>query len=217
MATSKAEREARKERKSEMSQLAGRLAKVANQRLRSLEQAGVQNASNAYRYIERLHFDKDSATSTDSKGHMKFNTNFRGMSYQQIQHEVAEITRFLEAKTSTPARVKEKYERGYQTFISNNIEGSKLSFQDYADIMRNATIKKSKEMFGSSLMLRIAQHMKDSSETLEQVSERIEKFDPDKNDMQDVEEMLSKKMPWQKSQDENESENENVTEQGDIT
>lgn len=217
MATSKTELQARKERKSEMSQLAGRLAKVANQRLRSLEKAGVQNASNAYRYIERLHFDKDSATATDSKGRFKFNTNFRGMTYQDIQHEVAEITRFLEAKTSTPSRVKEKYAKGYHSFVNRYEEAKNLSFSDYTDIMRNETIKNTKQMFASKVMLRIMQHMDETNETLEQVIERIKDFDTLKGDMAELEELLKKEMPWQKSQDENESENENVTEQGDVT
>ena len=213
MATSKTELQARKERKSEMSQLASQLAKTANQRLRSLEKAGLQNASNAYRYIERLHFDKDNATATDSKGRMKFNTNFRGMTYQEIQHEIAEITRFLEAKTSTPARVKEKYVRSYRTFILEHEEGKNISFQDYTDIMRNETIKNTKQMFGSKIMLRVMQHMEDTGETLSQVIERIKAFDTLNGDMAELEELLKKEMPWQKSQ----PDNENVTEQGDIT
>lgn len=213
MATSKNELQARKERRSEMSQLASKLAKTANQRLRSLEEAGMQNASNAYRYIERLHFDKDNATATDSKGRMKFNTNFRGMTYQEIQHEIAEITRFLEAKTSTPQRVKEKYAKSYRTFISEHEEGKNISFQEYSDIMRNETIKSTKQMFGSKVMLRIMKHMADTKESLSQVMERLKDFDTLNGDMTELDELLKKEMPWQKSQDDN----ENVTEQGDIT
>lgn len=212
MATSKTELQARKLRKSELSQMAGQLAKTANQRLRSLEQSGLANASNAYRYIERLHFDKDSATATDSKGRMKFNTNFRGMSYQDVQHEVAELTRFLEAKTSTPARVKEKYERGYHTFVNKYEEAKSLTFEDYTDIMRNETIKNTKQMFASKVMLRIMRHMDDTDETLKQVIERIKDFDTLNGDMSELEDLLTKEMPWQKSND-----NEDITDGGNIT
>lgn len=213
MATSKTELQARKLRKSELSKMAGQLAKTANQRLRSLEQTGLANASNAYRYIERLHFDKDNATGTDSKGRMKFNTNFRGMSYQDVQHEISELTRFLEAKTSTPARVKEKYARGYNTFVNKYEEAKGLSFKDYTDIMRNETIKNTKQMFASKVMLRIMRHMNETEETLEQVMERIKNFDTLKGDMSELEELLKKEMPWQKSA----TENENVTDGGNIT
>ena len=215
MATSKTELQARKLRKSELSQMAGQLAKTANQRLRSLEQAGLANASNAYRYIERLHFDKDSATATDSKGRMKFNTNFRDMSYQDIQHEISEITRFLEAKTSTPARVKEKYARGYHSFINKYEEAKNLSFEDYTDIMRNETIKNTKQMFASKVMLRIMRHMDETEESLTQVLERIKSFDTLNGDMAELEELLKKEMPWQQSSEE--TENDNITDGGNIT
>ena len=205
MATSKNELQARKERRSEMSQLASKLAKTANQRLRSLEKAGLQNASNAYRYIEKLHFDKDNATATDSKGRMKFNTNYRGLTYQQIQHNIGEITRFLEAQTSTVSGVNTKYRKGFETYRERY--GADISYAEFTDLMRNDTMKRLKAQFSSSVINRIIDHMKSTGETVKQAMDRFKDVDIENSDISEFEEMLDENTPW----------SENVTEQGDIT
>lgn len=205
MATSKNEIQARKERKSEISQLASKLAKTANQRLRSLEKAGLQNASNAYRYIEKLHFDKDNATATDSKGRMKFNTNYRGLTYQQIQHNIGEITRFLEAQTSTVSGVNTKYRKGFETYRERY--GADISYAEFTDLMRNDTMKRLKGQFSSSVINRIIDHMKATGETVKQAMDRFKDVDIENSDMSEFEEILNENTPW----------SENVTEQGDIT
>lgn len=215
MATSKTELEARKLRKSELSKMASNLAKTANQRLRALEEKGLEKGSNAYRYIEKLHFDKDSATATDSQGRMKFNTNFRGLSYQDVQSRLAEIQRFLNAPTSKISGVKKKYYKGWKTYSKPTNEktgGSKISFADFTDIMRNQKIKDSKAMFGSKLFVRIIRHIDETGETVKQVLERIKDLDVSDSDMYDLEDELTKEMPWQKSND-----NEDITDGGNIT
>ena len=69
-------------------------------------------------------------------------------------------------------------------------------------------------MFASKVMLRIMRHMDETDETLEQVIERIKGFDTLKGDMADLEELLKKEMPWQKSAEEQDS---NITDGGNIT
>lgn len=216
MSTSKTD-EAKKLRKKELAQVASKLAKTANSRLRSLESKGLNNASNAYRYIEKLHFDKDSATVTDSKGRFKFNTNYRGLSYQELQHQIGEIQNFLKASTSTISGVKDAYQKGYETYKANaKNEASNISFSDFADIMRNQKIKDSKEMFGSKLAVRIIKHISETGETVKQALERIKDFDIQSKDMYDLEDDLNKEMPWQESNEERE-ETENITDGRSIT
>lgn len=215
MATSKTELQARKLRKRELSQMASNLAKTANQRLRALEEKGLEKGSNAYRYIEKLHFDKDNATATDSQGRMKFNTDFRGLSYQEVQHRLSEIQRFLNAPTSKISGVKEKYYKGWLSYSKETNEktgGSKISFADFTDIMRNQKIKDSKAMFGSKLFVRVIRHIDETGETVKQVLERIKDLDVSDSDMYDLEDELTKEMPWQKSDD-----NEDITDGGNIT
>lgn len=208
--------QARKERRRELNKLASKLANTANSRLRALEERGLQNGSNAYRYIEKLHFDKDNATATDSKGRMKFNTNFRGLTYQQIQGRLAEIQRFLNAPTSKISGVKKKYYKGWKSYSKKSNEktgGSNISFADFTDIMRNEKIRNSKKMFGSDVIMRVIKHVSDTKESVQQLLERIKNFDLGKHDMFDLEDELTKEMPWQKAQ----TENENITEEEDIT
>lgn len=215
MATSKTELQARKLRKQELSKLASNLAKTANRRLRSLEEKGLEKGSNAYRYIEKLHFDKDNATATDSQGRMKFNTNFRGLSYQDIQHRLGEIQRFLNAPTSKVSGVKEKYYKGWLSYSKETNEktgGSLISFADFTDIMRNQKIKDSKAMFGSKLFVRVIRHIDETGESVKQALERIKDLDVSNSDMYDLEDELTKEMPWQKSE-----ENEDITDGGNIT
>lgn len=215
MATSKTELQARKLRKQELTKLASNLAKTANQRLRSLEEKGLEKGSNAYRYIEKLHFDKDNATATDSQGRMKFNTNFRGLSYQDIQHRLGEIQRFLNAPTSKVSGVKEKYYKGWLSYSKETNEktgGSSISFADFTDIMRNQKIKDSKAMFGSKLFVRVIRHIDETGESVKQALERIKDLDVSNSDMYDLEDELTKEMPWKKSND-----SEDITDGGNIT
>lgn len=215
MATSKTELQARKERKRELSRVASTLAKTANSRLRALEQKGLERGSDAYRYIEKLHFDKDNATATDSQGRMKFNTDFRGLSFQELQDRITEIQRFLNAQTSKISGVKKKYYEGWKSYSKPTNEktgGSSISFADFTDIMRNQKIKDSKSMFGSKLFVRIIRHIDETGESVKQALERIKDLDVQKADMLDLEDELAKEMPWQKSGD-----NEDITDGGNIT
>ena len=215
MATSKTEIQARKMRKSELSKIASQMASTANKRLRALEESGLNNASNAYRFVEKLHFDKDNATAIDSQGRFKFNTNFRGLTYQQIQHELGEMQRFLNASTSKIKGVKDKYYTGWKSYKANEKnEASNISFADFADIMRNQKIKDSKEMFGSKLAVRVIKHVSETGESVEQALERIKDFDVDSKDMYDLEDELTKKMPWQQSTEEQDTD---ITGGGNIT
>ena len=205
MANSKSEIEAKKLRKRESAQTASRLAKTANTRLRALEKKGLQNGSNAYRYIEKLHFDKDNATATDSQGRMKFNTNFRGLSYQEIQHRIGEINNFLKAQTSTVSGVNTKYKKGYETYKERY--GVDISYSDFTDLMRNDTMKRLKMQFSSTVINRIIEHMNETGETVKQAMNRFRNIDIENSDITEFEEILEEDTPW----------SENVTEEEDIT
>lgn len=91
---------------------AGVLAKRANQRLREIENQGLRTASGAYQYIKKKEFDKASWLAKVSKGphegEVKFNTNFRSMSDEQIIESINHIETFLNAQTSTTKGVKQR-------------------------------------------------------------------------------------------------------------
>lgn len=169
---SKALQEARAASRKQLAADVARMSKTANQRLREIEKRGLEKASNAYRYVETLAFDKehhDSAIATDSKQRMKWNTNTRRMTYQQLVHEKTELERFLyHSKTSTVSGIKKMYSEGYNKFKERT--NSNISFEDYADMWKMSNLKAAFKAYGSSeIQKRIAQAM-DSNVTLDDIN-----------------------------------------------
>lgn len=208
MPKSQKEKTAAKERRADLAREVAKMAKTANQRLRELEKQGIGKASNAYRYMERLHYDKDNATATDSSGRMKFNTNFRGKSYQEIQHEAAEIKRFLEAKTSTKTGVDAKYLRGYQTFQQNAEGTENMTYSDFSEMMKSETMKKLKKAYGSDVIVRMSKRLS-AGEKWEDIESVIKDKDLEKTPWLDVESALDMPKEWRDS--------DPITEGGNIT
>lgn len=126
------------------------MAQQANRRLRALERHYLTSASNAYRYIERRHFDKDTAIATDRSDRIKFDTALKKKSVQQLQHEKRELERFLyESKTSTVKGVKDRYNRAYDTFMKNHPD-IKISRERFNMVLQAEGFKSYVRSFGSS-------------------------------------------------------------------
>ena len=125
------------------------MAQQANRRLRALERHYLTSASNAYRYIERRHFDKDTAIATDRSDRIKFDTALKKKSVQQLQHEKRELERFLyESKTSTVKGVKDRYNRAYDTFMKNHPD-IKISRERFNMVLQAEGFKSYVRSFGS--------------------------------------------------------------------
>lgn len=190
-------REAIKARRHDIASDVAAMAKRANQRLRELEKRGLTEASHAYRYVERLSFDADSATAHDKKGRIKWNTNTRGKSYQQLQHEKAELERFLnQAKTSTVRGTLAQFEKGYQTYKEKAKEAGRESIprSEYGDIWRMRNIKKLQEIYGSNEAVRIIERALSRGLTLDEIDKRLDSIPPDMT-LWELEEMLGGQ-PW---------------------
>lgn len=210
MAKSRADQKAAKERRAALAREVASMAKTANERLRELERKGLTNASNAYKYVERLHYDKDNATATDSSGRMKFNTNFRGKTYQEIQHEAGELSRFLGAQTSKKSGVDAKYYNQYLSFKSNELWKDKvtLSYPEFAEMMRSNTMKKLKKEYGSDVIVRMSERLS-KGEKWKDVEEALDGMEFDKTMWVDVESALDMPKEWRESAP--------ITEGGNIT
>lgn len=189
---SQAAREAIKARRSDIAADVATMAKRANQRLRELEKHGLTEASHAYRYVERLAFDADTATAHDKKGRVKWNTNTRKKSYQQLQHEKAELERFLnEAKTSTVKGTKAQFEKGYQTYKQKAKEAGRktVSRSEYGDIWRMRNIKNLQKVYGSNEAVRIIERALARGLTIDEIDKRLDDLPPDTS-LWELEEML---------------------------
>ena len=198
---SQAAREAIKARRTDIAADVATMAKRANQRLRELEKHGLTEASHAYRYVERLAFDADTATAHDKKGRVKWSTNTRGKTYQQLQHEKAELERFLyEAKTSTVKGTKAQFEKGYQTYEQKAKEAGRrpTSRSEYGDIWRMRNIKKIQEMYGSEEAVRIIERALSRGLTIDEIDKQLDNIPPDMT-IWELEEMLGGQ-PWHHSE-----------------
>ena len=145
------------------------MASRANYRLRQLERFDLTKASNAYRYIERRHFDKDSAISENRSGLMKFDTKLARKSMQQLVHEKRELERFLyEAKTSTAKGPMSAYQKSYDSYMANH-PGLNISRDKFGEIMNVAGMNNFLK-FGSSQiynLMKIAENDDISPEDVE--------------------------------------------------
>lgn len=145
------------------------MASRANYRLRQLERFDLTKASNAYRYIERRHFDKDSAISETRSGLMKFDTKLARKSMQQLVHEKRELERFLyEAKTSTAKGTISAYRKSYDSYMANH-PGLNISRDKFGEIMNVAGMNNFLK-FGSSQiynLMKIAENDDISAEDVE--------------------------------------------------
>ena len=159
-----------------------KMAKTANQRLREIEKRGLQSPSHAYRYVERLYADQDSATDVDSRGRFKWSTNTRKKTYQELQHEKAELERFLyHAHTSTVSGTRAQYSKGYQTY-KNKMAGLgrvPLSEQDYADMWRQKNMQSRKKDYGSDQIMDIYEAGVEQGLSIEEITNMLEDMPPD--------------------------------------
>lgn len=199
---SKEAREAIKARRTDIASDVATMAKRANQRLRELEKHGLTEASHAYRYVERLTFDADSATAHDKKGRIKWNTNTRGKSYQQLQHEKAELERFLnQAKTSTVKGTLVQFEKGYQTYAEKAATAGRQAVDrsTYGDIWRMRNIKRAKEIYGSSETIRIVERAQARGLSIEEIDRQLDTL-PEDTTIMELEEKL-KDLAWHNSEE----------------
>lgn len=138
--------------KSAMQNLLKDYTRRANRRLRDLERAGLSSSSNAYRYVERLAYDreKDSTTTLSETGKIKFRTDIKNMSEKELKKQLAILETFLTSKTSTIGGINRKYKKAYETF-KNNVT-SNISFEDYISMYDYEALIEYQKMYGSQAM-----------------------------------------------------------------
>lgn len=125
------------------------MAAKANARLRALEKAGLTSSSNAYRYLERRHFDKDTAIALDRSGRIKFDTKLSKKTAAQLSHEKRELERFLyEAKTSTVRGTNDRYKRAFKTYVKHT--GINIDRKTFDRVARAEGFAAFVKTFGSS-------------------------------------------------------------------
>ena len=162
---------------------AGVLAKRANQRLREIEKQGLQTSSNAYRHVERVEYDEIKSkskyrltgrqTQGKHKGELKFNTNFRSMSDEDIQKSIRSLENFLDAPTSLTKGVRSKISKLTDKFNKKLAEeGSDVEYteEEFSEIMSADLTGELFKLFGASDVMRLmADSGEEGTKSLEEV------------------------------------------------
>lgn len=181
------------------------LSKTANQRLRSLEKAGMTRSSNAYRAVERFYWDMERFMDKTSKGEIKFKTTTRGRSVNELKEEVGELREFLfKSKTSTVSDVNRKYKQAYETWQKNNPD-IKMSQDEFGDMWIQSNMKKLVSMYGSEIAIEIMSgkgyqklDMKDINEFIGKINEDmpLTELEDILSDMDNTDELDLSELPF---------------------
>lgn len=162
-------------------------ARIANNRLAKIEKQRLTQASNAYKYVERLAYDKI-ATKYNKNGQPRFLTiqELKKMSDKQLKKYDKEITNFLEAKTSTLGGVKRKYNKAYDTYISRY---SYIPFEDFTNMYDYEILKKFQEMYGSKELNRLVSKygLDTAIKIAKEIFQTAEKMNKEKLSLEEVE------------------------------
>ena len=146
--------------------------KKANDRLKSIEKAGLTKASNAYRYIQRESYDN--AEYLTKKGRFKKPT--KKMSRNELLSEYVNLNRFLnESKTSTVKGTKDRYKKAYNTYAKKTKKagGKPMSFEEYGDFWRSTKINNLLEQFGGSDLINYLSERELSLNDLENIADLL--------------------------------------------
>ena len=147
----------------------------ANRRLRELEKSGFDNSSNAYRYIKTLAYDDNGVTSFTNTGKIKFRTDTKNMSEEELKEQLSYLDNFLSAKTSTVGGVNRRNEKAYKTF-SENENNIKLSYKEFLDEYDYQELIRYQKVYGSATMQELVSDY--SIETARKIAEKVlEKID----------------------------------------
>ena len=122
-------------------------ARIANQRLRNIEKNKIEKSSNAYKYVERLAYDKLNVT-YNNQGRPRFFTArvIKKLSDKDLKKYEKTLTNFLESKTSTVGGVKRKYKKSYETYKERY---GNIDFNTYTEMYDSIWLVKYQEQYGS--------------------------------------------------------------------
>ena len=122
-------------------------ARIANQRLQNIEKNKLEKSSNAYKYVERLAYDKLNVT-YNNQGRPRFLTarEIKKLSDRELKKYEKTLTNFFDAKTSTVGGIKRKYDKSYNTYIERY---GYIDYDAYSEMYDNLVLVKYQEQYGS--------------------------------------------------------------------
>lgn len=158
-----------------------RYAKVANTRMYSLEKAGYQETSYAYRKNVDLAETREDIMRHDYKGNPRYRTDVSNMSFQQLKSEFAMLRGFVfEANTSTPSGVRETIQKRVDTY--NKDKENKITSEQFSEIFEMKNIESAIRRYGSEVIVKIRDgladdlHIDEIDEMLKEQENNVKSF-----------------------------------------
>ena len=97
-------------------------AKRANQRLRQLEMSGITESSRAYQVTAKSVYDGMPGYVQTSAGNIAFDRSVKNKTIQELEQELENLDKFLEAKTSKARGYKQQLEKSYYGYLESQGE-----------------------------------------------------------------------------------------------
>ena len=108
-----------------------KLAKRANQRLRELETQHVTESSRAYQVTARKAYDHLPGYTQTKAGNIAFDRSLKNKTIEELEEELRELDKFLEAETSTIRGYKKVvFSKAYETYKQTQHD-EKITFEQY--------------------------------------------------------------------------------------
>lgn len=127
--------------------------KTVNTRLTELEKKGYAESSVAFRYITEKDPHRGDYVTKSKSGYTKISLKTKGLTRNQLLGKASTIQGFLNAKTSTITGTKKVYNKAMKTFNERN--KTKLSQEEYKDLVTHDKWKDASKKFGSDQILAI--------------------------------------------------------------
>lgn len=153
------------------------LTKRANQRLRQLEKEGLDKSSLAYKYAEKKAFDDSKLFTTTKKGEIKFTTKVAKLTKEEKMRLEKELTKFLEAKTSTVTGIKKATEKSRKKY--EQLVGRELSPEEYNQLFTDSAMKNLWDSYGSQ---QVSKYIKEQGfDRAKQLARKVQEYEETHN------------------------------------
>lgn len=124
---------------------------TANKRINNLIKSNLAKSSNAYNYLERLHFDSSKMGYdflVEKNGRIQFKYSIRGAKWNELERVEKVVSGFLSAKTSSVRGVKKKYTKAYKKYMEET--GEELTESEYAEQFTSGLFQQYASLYSSS-------------------------------------------------------------------
>ena len=142
--------------------------KKANNRLDKLERNDYDKSSSAYRYIEKEHYKGDKALKETKTGKMRFKSDLRTLTYNQLSHLFNMANGFNEAKTSTKTGIEKLTKESYN---KSPLKDS-MTKQQYAEFWQDSNVQQFSKLYGSDYVQKLGA----KSENAREIADRVTKY-----------------------------------------